>query len=496
MKNVDYMMEHCPASCTNVINPDRKAECQDYHARCPVWASVGECEENSVNMRKYCPKSCGGCTLENDGENHDLGCVDGDDRCSFWASKGECEVNPTYMHANCAKSCGTCKKATPLQQPRAKEERSLEDTIILDQTEDFGERQQIGGDEASQTLEIIRTSVEYMKNGVSNLPEETMKVCQNRNVLCAFWAAIGECEKNQAFMTTNCAPSCKTCHLIDMDARCPPLPDAIPALKPGDLNKMFERLVKTAPGNRTLTDNERRELEEKNITEYTVTVHSRPSTSPAIEVSSVLDHSLPPWVITFDNFLTPEECQALIDIGYEYGYERSRDVGEVKFDGTFDGKESVGRTSENAWCSSLKGCREKEVIQRVMGRMSSIMGIPPENSEDLQILKYEIGQFYNVHHDYIPQQRNRQCGPRILTFFLYLSDVEAGGGTGFPSLDLTVSPKAGRALLWPSILDSNPINQDGRTTHEALPVEIGAKFAANGWIHQYDYITPQSKGCT
>lgn len=26
-----------------------------------------------------------------------------------------------------------------------------------------------------------------------------------------------------------------------------------------------------------------------------------------------------------------------------------------------------------------------------------------------------------VHHDYIPHQRERQCGPRLLTFFLYLS---------------------------------------------------------------------------
>jgi hypothetical protein len=69
------------------------------------------------------------------------------------------------------------------------------------------------------------------------------------------------------------------------------------------------------------------------------------------------------------------------------------------------------------------------------------MNIPPENSEDLQILKYEVGQFYNTHHDYIPHQKDRQCGPRILTFFLYLSDVEAGGGTDFPDLGITVNPK-------------------------------------------------------
>lgn len=92
-------------------------------------------------------------------------------------------------------------------------------------------------------------------------------------------------------------------------------------------------------------------------------------------------------------------------------------------------------------------------------------------------------------------QRDRQCGPRILTFFLYLSDVEAGGGTHFPKLGHTIEPKVGRALLWPSILDSDPEKEDSRTTHEALIVEAGTKFAANGWIHLYDFVGPNSKGC-
>lgn len=210
-------------------------------------------------------------------------------------------------------------------------------------------------------------------------------------------------------MVTNCAPSCKSCHLIDLDARCPSIPDAKPALQPGDLNKMFERIVKEAPGNRTLTKDERRQLNEKNMPEYTVTIHSRPSTSPAIEISHVLDKSLPPWVITFDNFISAHEAQTLIDLGYKAGYERSRDVGEQKFDGSFDGQESTRRTSENAWCSEKKGCRQHDVVQKVMKRMGGILGIPMENCEDLQLLKYEVGQFYRAHHDYIPVRCFLHC---------------------------------------------------------------------------------------
>jgi prolyl 4-hydroxylase len=68
---------------------------------------------------------------------------------------------------------------------------------------------------------------------------------------------------------------------------------------------------------------------------------------------------------------------------------------------------SAERTSENAWCSTRTGgCREIEVPVRLHKRMSTVMEIPPENSsEDMQLLKYEVGQFYKTHHDYTPHQK-------------------------------------------------------------------------------------------
>jgi len=119
-----------------------------------------------------------------------------------------------------------------------------------------------------------------------------------------------------------------------------------------------------------------------------------------------------------------------------------------------------------------------------------------DNFEDFQILRYELDQFYKQHHDFILHQVDRNPGPRILTFFLYLSDVEEGGETSFPKLNIKVKPKKGRVLLWPSVLSSNPESVDDRMDHEALPVIKGTKFAANAWIHLYDYMYPHSLGCT
>jgi len=39
-------------------------------------------------------------------------------------------------------------------------------------------------------------------------------------------------------------------------------------------------------------------------------------------------------------------------------------------------------------------------------------------------------------------------GPRLYTFFMYLSDVDEGGHTAFPLLNLTVQPKKGRAVRY------------------------------------------------
>jgi len=83
-----------------------------------------------------------------------------------------------------------------------------------------------------------------------------------------------------------------------------------------------------------------------------------------------------------------------------------------------------------------------------------------------------------------------------LTFFIYFDEVEEGGGTRFPLLNnLTVEPKAGRVLIWPSVLDQNPYKEDRRTNHEALPVIRGKKFAANAWIHMRDFQTGHERGC-
>lgn len=65
-----------------------------------------------------------------------------------------------------------------------------------------------------------------------------------------------------------------------------------------------------------------------------------------------------------------------------------------------------------------------------------------------------------------------------------------------PNVDTVVKPRKGKALLWPSVMDENPEQQDPRTNHEAKAVIRGKKYAANSWIHLYNFEQSNLWGCT
>jgi prolyl 4-hydroxylase len=243
---------------------------------------------------------------------------------------------------------------------------------------------------------------------------------------------------------------------------------------PGDLNRMFEGILSDPIV----------------VEKYNPKVLSRPKPFPDKDV----DYQEGPWVVTFDTFLTDHECDVLVELGTQEGYERSGVVGEEhNVDGTFKSIVGEGRTSEQAWCD--KDCYTNATAQAVMGKVEHLTGFPEQNSEHLQLLKYEVGQLYETHHDYIDHDQERQYGVRMLTLFLYLNNVDEGGGTNFPELDITVMPQKGKAVLWPSVLDNEPGIKDDLTEHQALPVVRGTKYGANAWLHQRDFKTPIENGC-
>ena len=112
----------------------------------------------------------------------------------------------------------------------------------------------------------------------------------------------------------------------------------------------------------------------------------------------------------------------------------------------------------------------------------------------LQVLRYQPGQFYREHHDQ-NSPRYSAWGPRLYTFFMYLSDVESGGETRFTKLNISVTPRKGAAILWPSVLSHDPWTMEQLTYHEAVAVTAGEKYAANFWIHMFEFQKMLQNGC-
>ena len=282
-------------------------------------------------------------------------CVDTDDRCSSWSDVGECDANAAFMRKACPQSCGLCSN-----------DDNNGETMPLGA--EYGEAQLAEGQRAEETRALIAKTDEYMSSRVF-VEDEFRSVrsdCRNRDPLCSFWAVEGECEANPSYMIIQCAPACQSCEKVNIENRCPLNQDGEEdAFKPGDLNRMFERVSNA---------------EDPEIAKYSPSVLSQPPDGP--------------WVVVFDSFLTPEECKVLLEMGDSEGYERSTDVGKRQFDGSYDKHESDSRTSENAWCRD--DCYENPVARGVMDKIANLTGIPERNSEHLQLLKYDVGQYYKT----------------------------------------------------------------------------------------------------
>ena len=184
----------------DAVDDDHDPDCTNSHEKCNDWADQGECVANPAYMLKECMKACGVCGpgTDQDGANEapQEVCVDSRDDCpelatdTMFCSTEEAE----YLLHDCRMSCGCC----------------------VTKTSDFGvEQEALEGDaEYAATKVIIRESIKYMREIRNSIETANIRMCENKDARCSFWAAIGECKKNGPFMNTDCAVACQSCYLI------------------------------------------------------------------------------------------------------------------------------------------------------------------------------------------------------------------------------------------------------------------------------------------
>jgi len=379
--------------------------------------------------------------------------------------------------------------------------------------------------------------------------------CADSHESCERWAALDECNVNPNYMHQMCAMSCGTCfndpgniHSKQEPSSCARPPGATPAVAPGDVERFFRRIARlaaTGTGDQAAADAAATTAGKDSCgagdggsgtgAASAAGDGSTGGGDPRIEArgDSTCAASAPPaprlplpheegegppfllqeeflalspsvllrpprgaWILQFDTFLSRGDCAALL-LGFGGGFKRSTGVGRIGDDGMLDRKESTGRTSSNLWC--MGDCATRPAVVELNSRISNLTGVPVANTEYFQVLRYTTDQSYWAHNDFIPEQVRMPCGPRVFTFFLYLSDVEQGGETSFRDYQgqrVQVTPRAGRALLWANVRSDNPLQIEHGVEHVARNVRNGTKYAMNAWLHLYDFRGPHALRCT
>lgn len=124
-------------------------------------------------------------------------------------------------------------------------------------------------------------------------------------------------------------------------------------------------------------------------------------------------------------------------------------------------------------------------------RLSRLANIPVSHGEKIQVLLYNVGEEYRPHHDYFNPAEGgfekvlENGGQRFATILMYLNDVEEGGETIFPTIDLKISPIKGNALLFYSVYSDGQLDKD--SLHGSVPVLQGEKWVATQWFREREY---------
>jgi prolyl 4-hydroxylase len=197
-------------------------------------------------------------------------------------------------------------------------------------------------------------------------------------------------------------------------------------------------------------------------------------------------HQSPP-VMAIENYFTTEECLRVQEVAVPPANRNDSDkeLESVQIDSkTFSPLAQSKRTSTSWFCHYVQ-------LPTLLAKTNHMLGIPLDQIEEPQIVRYKTGQEFSWHYDEVPRAQLENGGQRLATLLIYLNTVPGGGGgTVFRDLKdrdgnvLTIQPVQGSALLFfPAYADGKP---DDRTLHKG-EVARDEKWVMQIWTHERSY---------
>jgi prolyl 4-hydroxylase len=183
-----------------------------------------------------------------------------------------------------------------------------------------------------------------------------------------------------------------------------------------------------------------------------------------------------PLILRLNSFLTAEECAFVIDT-CRLVMKKCETIGATNRNCDEEVVKIVRNNSSIMWMK-----HGEEAHPTISGFLSRIkdalrLNIPP-NNELMQVHMYEPDEMCEPHHDYYEKNNYsiKRFGQRLSTILIYLNNVEAGGNTNFPRLNISIPARRGDVILFHNVRANG--ETDPRTLHSGEKVLRGYKWVA------------------
>jgi prolyl 4-hydroxylase len=206
------------------------------------------------------------------------------------------------------------------------------------------------------------------------------------------------------------------------------------------------------------------------VTDAVLSVESKLET-PRVEVLSA-----EPPLIVVHNFVSPSDCHAIITATQQHQEMKRSTMGASQ-------ETSQERTSSTAW---LPESLCEQPLGRLSEKASRISQLPTSYMENLQVVKYQPGQEFQIHTDHLDSFNDLECRGRLATCLVYLESPDEAGETSFPEFSVEIPPTQGSAVFF---LEHNRASRNGelRSSHvSSRRHEVTPRGAPSCKGHQMD----------
>jgi hypothetical protein len=185
------------------------------------------------------------------------------------------------------------------------------------------------------------------------------------------------------------------------------------------------------------------------------------------------------FIGVYENAFSKEYCESVIkyfDNMQNNGFTQNRKIAEGAQKLSKDDESYFGHNEEGVNLQ-MSGKLHKEFNdnfwktynEQYVSNFGVLNDSGKHNNFAFKVQKTRIGGGYHVWHY---ESMNRENCHRLLTWMLYLNDVEEGGETEFLYQHLRLKPKQGTLVIWPAAFTH---------THRGNPPLSNEKYIVTGW---------------